>query len=71
MNQIQIIGAIMAATGLKVPDFAKKHGRAPKSLYRVINGEQKGAGIRALISETIQKPISEIWPEEEAGEEAA
>lgn len=61
----------MAATGLKVPEFAKQHGRAPKSIYRVINGEQKGAEIRELIAVTIQKPISEIWPEQEAGEEEA
>ena len=63
MNQIQIIGSIMAATGKTVADVAKDHGYTKFPFYRVIKGESKNKVIRQLISKLISKPIDEIWPE--------
>lgn len=65
MNPIQITGLIMAATEKRVEDAALSvFGCSRYTLHRVINGISKTPRIRAKISELIEKPENEIWPEE-------
>lgn len=63
MNQAQVIGHIMAKTGIRGPEFARLNNVSKPSLYAVAKGTRKTAHIRKLISETIGLPESEIWPE--------
>jgi hypothetical protein len=63
MNQIKIIGSIMAATGKVVPDVASDNNFQKKLVYQVIKGESVNKAVRALISALIKKPEEEIWPE--------
>ncbi len=63
MNQKQIIGSIMAATGKTVCDVAKENQLTHMMMYRVINGESVNSDTRELISKIIAKPINKIWPE--------
>ena len=63
MTSIQIIGAIMMATGKPVPDVAKEHGYSKHTFYRVINGERCIDDVRSIISSITNTPISDLWPE--------
>ncbi len=53
----------MLATSKYVPDFAAENGIQKKLMYRVIKNESVNVDVRNLISDTIKKPITEIWPE--------
>ncbi|PHR22797.1 MAG: hypothetical protein COA36_17630 [Desulfotalea sp.] len=63
MNKEQIIAAIILATGKKVAPLSKEKGYTKAIFYRVINGEVKKSPIRQMISDIIDRPINEIWPE--------
>ena len=63
MNNKQIIGHIMVATGKPVPALAEKIGITKQALYDVIKGRNKTPHLRTLICHLIDKPVSEIWPE--------
>jgi lambda repressor-like predicted transcriptional regulator len=65
MNSKEIIGHIMIATGETVTALAKRHGRCKQSFYDAIAGREKQKKIREIISTTINRPVSEIWPEKE------
>lgn len=59
-----IIAHIVVASGLKVPDFAKRETISKQSLYSAIRG-QHSPRARKIIAEAIGKPVSEIWPDTE------
>lgn len=63
MKQIQIIGALMLATGKKVEDVAKDNGYSKFAFYRTINGTTKAQRLRKLIASIIGKSVNEVWPE--------
>jgi lambda repressor-like predicted transcriptional regulator len=63
MNQIQIIGALMLATGKRVEDVAKENGYSKFAFYRTINGTTKAQRPRELIASIIGMSVNEIWPE--------
>ncbi|MBU0680127.1 MAG: hypothetical protein KKD73_01775 [Proteobacteria bacterium] len=60
MTDIQIIGAIMLATGLRGPAFAKENNITKSTLYRVAAGDLETDHVRELISKTLKRPIIEI-----------
>ena len=66
MNEKQIIGAIMLATGKKVEEVAKDNGYSKHTFYRAINGKTNSPTVQALISSITGRPIDEIWPPEKA-----
>ena len=63
MNQLQIIGAIMLATGKRVEEVAQEYNISKPAIYKTIKCETRGKKPRKIISELINKPIDEIWPE--------
>lgn len=71
MNIKQITGAIQLATGEAVPSLAKKHGYTKQAFYDVIKGRTSTPSVRLIISNTIDIPISDIWPDQQATKEAA
>ncbi len=68
MNQTQIIGSIMAATGKTVPVVAKEYGYTKMFFYRIINGESVNHRGRNLISSITDIPVSKLWPEPQTEE---
>lgn len=63
MNQLQILGAIMLATGERPAELAKKNGIAVSTLYLVAKGKYpKKVLVRQLIAATIGKPVDEVFP---------
>lgn len=62
MNQTQIIGALMLATGKALPAVAKEHGCTPMSFYRVMKGESVNNEVRAIIVSLTKKSEDELWP---------
>jgi len=64
MNQAQIIGHIMAKTGVRGPEFAQRNDVSKGLLYSVAKNESKNPKVRALIAKTIGIPESEIWSED-------
>jgi hypothetical protein len=63
MNSKQIIGHIMISTGENVSALAHKHKYTKQAFYDAIKGRTISKPIRKIISDTIGKPISEIWTE--------
>ncbi len=64
MNDIQIIGAMMLATGKRVPDIAKDHGIAKSTLYRAARGDSQSQKLRDKIqNEIVGDVVTIIWPE--------
>jgi len=66
MNSKQIIGHIMIETGENVSFLARKHHYTKQAFYDAIKGRPVSKSIRKIISETIGKPVSEIWPDNES-----
>lgn len=70
MKPHMIIAYITVATGLIVPDFAKREKISKQALYSAIKGQPQPKA-RKIIAEAIGKPESEIWPETTTNQEAA
>lgn len=70
MNTIQIIGAMMLGTGLRLPDIAIKHNCAKSTLYRAASGESQSKELRDWIqNEIVGDTVKIIWPERPDKEE--
>lgn len=62
MTKIQIIGAIMLATGKRVEQVAKDHGYSRCTFYRVINNTTNSPKAQQIIAGLVGREIDDIWP---------
>lgn len=70
MKPDMIIAYIKVETGLKVQELAELKNISKQALYSAINGEHLPRA-KEIISEAINKPVSEIWPDSKQEEQAA
>ena len=61
-NQIRAELILRDITGL---DIAKKLGISKQAVSAVVNGRTRSRVVRQAIAEAINKPVSEVFPEQE------
>ncbi|WP_156792231.1 hypothetical protein [Desulfotalea psychrophila] len=63
MDKQKLIHLIGYVTGKNIPELADEYGYPPSSFYRVISGRVKKSPIRKIISDLVDKPIDQLWPD--------
>jgi len=69
--EINLIKQKLKESKIKPVQIARQLGVSPSAVHLVMAGKSTSARIQNLISESINKPVSEIWPEISTKEETA
>jgi predicted transcriptional regulator len=59
------IRQLLADKKVKVNDIAKDLGVSQVVVSRVIHGQTKSFRVKSAIAQAVNKPVSDLWPEEE------
>lgn len=57
------------ATGKRLPEVAKEYGVSKATFYRVVNNEVNSPRVQQIISGLINKPVDEIWTDQQHHQE--